>query len=66
MGDDGKAKQLGQNRALLRWAMWHLSSDLKANLAIMGDFNEGQPVGSDHQALAVLLQAKPCFSPVYL
>jgi len=25
----------------------------------MGDFNEGHPVGSDDQTLAVLLQAKP-------
>ncbi len=31
--------------------------DPKANLVIMGDFNEGQPVGSEGQALSVLLLA---------
>jgi hypothetical protein len=31
----------------------------KANLVVIGDFNEGEPVGSDSQALAVLFQAKP-------
>jgi hypothetical protein len=36
-----------------------LSGDPKANLAILGDFNEGEPVGSDSRALAVLFQAKP-------
>ena len=37
----------------------HLSGDPKANVVIVGDFNEGKPVGSDDQALAVLFQAKP-------
>jgi len=59
IGDDGVEKQRNQCRALLRWAMRHLASDPKANLVIMGDFNEGHPVGSDKQALAVLFQAKP-------
>jgi hypothetical protein len=59
IGGDGKAKQLEQNRALLRWAMRPLAKNPKANLAVMGDFNEGHPVGSDDQALAVLFQAKP-------
>lgn len=35
------------------------SGDPKADLVILSDFNEGQPVGSDGQALAVLFQAKP-------
>lgn len=39
--------------------MRHLSGDPRANLVIMGDFNEGHPVGSDSQALAVLFQARP-------
>jgi len=39
--------------------MRHVSGDLEANPVIIGDFNEGQPVGSDGQALAVLFQAKP-------
>jgi len=26
--------------------MRHLAKDLKANLVIMGDFNEGHPVGN--------------------
>ncbi len=39
--------------------MRHLSGDPKANLVILGDFNEGHPVGSDSQALGVLFQAKP-------
>lgn len=36
-GEDGKAKWLGQDSALLRWAMRHLSGDPTANLVIMGD-----------------------------
>ena len=39
--------------------MRHLSGDPKANLVILGDFNEGHSVGSDSQALDVLFQAKP-------
>jgi endonuclease/exonuclease/phosphatase family metal-dependent hydrolase len=50
--------------ALLRWAMRHLSGDPKANLVIMGDFNEGQPIGSDSQALSVLFQARPTMMDV--
>ena len=46
-------------RALLKWAMRHLSGDPKANLVILGDFNEGKPVGSDSQALEAIFQAKP-------
>ena len=59
IGSDGIEKQKNQCRALLKWAMRHLSGDPKANLVILGDFNEGHPVGSDEQALAVLFQAKP-------
>lgn len=59
MGDDGKAKQLEQNRALLRWAMRHLAKNPKSNLAVMGYFNEGEPPGSPSQALAVLFKARP-------
>jgi hypothetical protein len=36
-----------------------LTPDPKANLVIMGDFNEGHLVGSNGQALAVLFQARP-------
>ena len=57
IGDEGVEKQRNQCRALLRWAMWHLSGDPKANLVIMGDFNEGQQVGSLEDALAVLKMA---------
>ena len=59
IGNDGLEKQRNQCRALLRWAMRHLSGDPKANLVILGDFNEGHPVGSNGQALSVLFQAKP-------
>src|SRR5947208_4160556 len=38
IGDEGVEKQRNQCRALLRWAMRHLSGDPKANLVIMGDF----------------------------
>ena len=31
--------------------MRHLAGDSKANVVIMGDFNEGHPVGSAGQAL---------------
>ena len=59
IGSDGIEKQKNQCRALLKWAMRHLSGDPKANLVILGDFNEGHPVGSESQALDVLFQAKP-------
>ncbi|MGV3772173.1 MAG: endonuclease/exonuclease/phosphatase family protein [Verrucomicrobiales bacterium] len=57
--DSGEAKQISQNQALLKWAMRHLGQDPKANIVILGDFNEGQPVGSDKQSLAVLFKSKP-------
>jgi hypothetical protein len=59
MGNGGIEKQRSQCRALLRWAMRHLSSNPRANLVIMGDFNEGQPVGNSDQALSVLFRARP-------
>lgn len=59
MGNAGAEKQVEQNRALLRWAMRHLSKNPKANLVILGDFNEARPAGSREQSLAVLFQAKP-------
>lgn len=59
IGADGQQKQVEQCRALLRWAMHHLAKNPKANLVILGDFNEGKPVGSADQALAVLFQTKP-------
>ena len=59
IGNDGIEKQKNQSRALLKWAMRHLSGDPKANLVILGDFNEGKPVGSDSQALEAIFQAKP-------
>jgi endonuclease/exonuclease/phosphatase family metal-dependent hydrolase len=59
ISSDGIEKQKNQRRALLRWAMRHLSGNPKANVVIMGDFNEGHSVGSDSQALDVLFQAKP-------
>lgn len=52
-------QQRDQNRALLRWSMRHLAKDPIAHVVIMGDFNEGKPVGSPDQSLAVLFQAKP-------
>jgi hypothetical protein len=39
--------------------MRHLAKKPQANLVIIGDFNESQPVGSDAQALSVLFQARP-------
>ena len=59
IGADGIEKQKDQCRALLRWAMRHLAGNPKANLVILGDFNEGQPVGSDRQSLAPVFQSKP-------
>jgi hypothetical protein len=55
----GAAAQKDQNRALLRWVMRHLAQDPKANVVILGDFNEGKPPGSPEQSLAVLFEAKP-------
>jgi hypothetical protein len=52
MGNGGAEKQVEQNRALLQWAMGHLSKNPKANLVILGDFNESKPVGSPEQSLA--------------
>lgn len=59
IGADGEKKQADQCRALLRWSMRHLATDPKANLVILGDFNEGQVVGSQDGAVAVLFQARP-------
>ena len=59
IGVDGRQKQVEQCRALLRWAMHHLAKNPNANLVILGDFNEGKPVGSADQALAVLFQTRP-------
>ena len=42
IADAGADKQVEQNRALLRWAMRHLATRPKANLVILGDFNEAQ------------------------
>ncbi|MHC1768793.1 MAG: hypothetical protein AB9869_31675 [Verrucomicrobiia bacterium] len=52
-------QQRDQNRALLRWSMRHLAKNPTAHVVIMGDFNEGKPVGSPDQSLAALFQAKP-------
>jgi hypothetical protein len=56
---DGIEKQRNQCRALLRWAVRHLSGHPKANLVILGDLKEGHPLGSGSRALAVMFQAKP-------
>lgn len=56
---DSAAKQVEQNRALLRWAMRHLAADPAANVIILGDFNEGKRPGNGKQALSVLFQARP-------
>jgi hypothetical protein len=65
IGADGVAKQNEQNQALLRWSMRHLAKDPKANLVILGDFNEGGAVGSPSQSLAVLFQAQPALIDVF-
>lgn len=62
---DGDERQNAQNRALLRWAMRHLAKNPKANVMIMGDFNEGKPVGSPDQNLAALFQSKPPMIDVF-
>ena len=59
IGAEGHEKQVEQCRALLRWGMRHLATDPKANLVILGDFNEGKPVGRADQSLAVLFQTRP-------
>ena len=59
IGADGHEKQVEQCRALVRWAMRHLAKNPKANLVVLGDFNEGKPVGRADQALAVLFQTRP-------
>jgi endonuclease/exonuclease/phosphatase family metal-dependent hydrolase len=64
-GADGSEKQKEQNRALLRWTMRHLAQNPKANVMILGDFNEGKPVGSPEQNLAVLFQSRPPMVDVF-
>lgn len=59
IGADGEKKQVEQCRALLRWAMRHLAGDPKANLVILGDFNEGRAVGDSGSTLGVLFQSRP-------
>lgn len=58
-GEQAAEKQVDQNRALLRWTMRHLANDPKANIIVMGDFNEAHPAGSPEQSLAVLFQSRP-------
>lgn len=64
IGEEGEKKQKDQNRALLRWVMRHLSGNPKANVVILGDFNEGAYKGPA-QSLAVLFQAKPPMVDVF-
>src|SRR5262249_47921770 len=52
MGEGGVEKQREQCRARLSWAMRHLPKEPKAHVVILGDFNEGHPVGSPEQALS--------------
>ena len=59
MGNDGVEKQVEQNRALMRWAMGHLAKNPKANVVILGDFNEAKHVGDPNQALAVIFKSQP-------
>ena len=54
MSEGGGEKQIEQNRALVRWAMHHLSKDSEANLIILGDFNESKVVGDARQSLEAL------------
>jgi hypothetical protein len=54
----GAEKRKDQCRALLRWAMRDLATNAKANLVIVGGFNEGQPDSHRHD-LAVLFRAWP-------
>lgn len=64
-GEEGESKQKEQNRALLRWSMRHLAKKPAANLIMMGDFNEGHPVGSAAQSFAVLFAASPPLVDVF-
>ena len=59
IGNGGAEKQINQCRALLRWAMRHLTANPRANIVVLGDTNEGHPVGSPKQSLAVLFQSRP-------
>jgi len=59
MDNGGAEKQIDQNRALMRWAMGHLAKNPKANLIILGDFNEAKKVGDPKQALAVIFKSQP-------
>jgi hypothetical protein len=57
--------QIEQNRALARWAMRHLVRDPQARLAILGGFNETNPVGSEEQALTPLLDPQAGLTDVF-
>jgi hypothetical protein len=57
MGEGGVAKQREQCRALLRWAMRHLATNPKANVVILGDFNEGHPVARSKHSRCSLKRA---------
>lgn len=58
-------KQNAQNRALATWALSILAFDYKANLAILGDFNEDHPAGSKTQSLAPILKVRPAINDVF-
>ena len=56
IGSDGTAKQQQQNEALKIWANQRLKENPRANLVILGDFNETKKPGDKSAALAAILQ----------
>jgi endonuclease/exonuclease/phosphatase family metal-dependent hydrolase len=55
MGKTAKLEQENQCKALKKWADSELAKNPKANVIILGDFNDAKPVGSEESPLAPLL-----------
>lgn len=54
IGKYGTLQQLDQNNALKKWANDRLAKNPRANLIILGDFNEGKEPGEKDAPVAVL------------
>jgi hypothetical protein len=56
IGKYAKLEQQDQNAALKKWADGRLANNPRANIIVLGDFNETKPPGDAAAALAVLEQ----------
>jgi hypothetical protein len=56
IGKYAKLQQQDQNTALKKWADGRLAKNPRANLIVLGDFNEAKPPGDTNASIAALTQ----------